>query len=466
MRSVCDFGAVGDGECDDTEAIQHAVAQGLGAVYFPPGTYRITRSVVVTLAEDRRLSLHGAGGTAKIIMAGAGPAFRVTGTHTGTASPASFTPGVWADERMPTFLNLEIEGAHPEADGILIEGTMQSLFEGVLLRELRHGIHLRGRNRNVLISHCHVYHNRGVGIYCDHVNLHQFNVVGSHISYNAQSGIKLLNGEIRNFQFTGNDIEYNHVGGAEAPEPSAEIWVEATGEKATIREGTISGNTIQSVYSPGGANIRIEGLGPGDPNQAGMIAISGNLIGSQEVNLRLAACRAVTVTGNVVYSGHLRNIHATDCRNLVVTGNSIDHNPGYLPRELTTCVTFTRCHDSSFTGSVLQEAEAGAHTVETPATMARKGLLELLDCRRFAVQGCQILDAAEAGIYLEKGAQVLLSGCTITGQHETPRMDCAIRWEGPGEGNAILGNLLGPGRNGHTQIAAEAQVHVASNVEL
>jgi polygalacturonase len=47
--NVKDFGAVGDGIADDFLAINRAVKyvadQGGGTVYYPPGTYRITRSI-------------------------------------------------------------------------------------------------------------------------------------------------------------------------------------------------------------------------------------------------------------------------------------------------------------------------------------------------------------------------------------------------------------------------------------
>ena len=48
--NVRDHGAVGDGEADDTEAVQRAVERGerdRRPVYFPPGTYRVTRSIRV-----------------------------------------------------------------------------------------------------------------------------------------------------------------------------------------------------------------------------------------------------------------------------------------------------------------------------------------------------------------------------------------------------------------------------------
>ena len=37
MTNVRDFGAVGAGKTDDTEAIQHAIDEGVGRVEFPRG---------------------------------------------------------------------------------------------------------------------------------------------------------------------------------------------------------------------------------------------------------------------------------------------------------------------------------------------------------------------------------------------------------------------------------------------
>jgi len=66
-----DFGAVADGVADDTDAIQQAIDAQLDktnkVVYFPPGTYRITRTLVVP-------DLEGAGGAHfnRLMLAGAG----------------------------------------------------------------------------------------------------------------------------------------------------------------------------------------------------------------------------------------------------------------------------------------------------------------------------------------------------------------------------------------------------------
>jgi hypothetical protein len=365
-------------------------------------------------------------------------------------------------------LNIEIEGQHEEADGFLLHETMQTTFEGVLLRKLRHGIHVWRRARNVLISHCHIYDNSGIGVYFDHANLHQVIIASSHISYNRLSGIKIENGGVRNVQITGNDIEYNYdTDAGEAAPPAAEIWIETSAEGASIREGTIASNTIQSRYSPGGANIMIIGRDAEQNHKAGMLAISGNLIGSQETNVRLVACRAITLSGNVIYSGHRRNLHASDCRNLVVSGNSFDHNPDYGPNELATGVTFERCMACSFTGNVLQDAEAGRHTASSPVEIEREGLLEVIGCNVFTLGACQIVDSAQSGLYVQGSSHVLVSGCTVLDTRGEPMMTEAVRWTGSGRANAMHGNVLGPGTRGTTAVdeTADVQNHDAQREE-
>jgi hypothetical protein len=77
MSDVLDFGAAGDGKTDDTEAILHAIRDGV--VDFPRGDYVVTKTIPIELSQVGRTGLRGAAGTAKIIMAGAGPAFSFLG---------------------------------------------------------------------------------------------------------------------------------------------------------------------------------------------------------------------------------------------------------------------------------------------------------------------------------------------------------------------------------------------------
>jgi len=240
MSDVKSFGAAGDGVADDTDAILHALADGDGVIEFSRGIYRITKPIVVDLTKYSRTSIHGCGGTAKILMDGSGPAFFLQATHSATADPTGFRPEEWVHERMPTIANIEIEGRHAQADGVRIEGVMQPTLTGVLIRHVRNGVHITKRARNVLISHSHIYHNTGIGVFLDHVNLHQTIITGSHISYCRLGGIRVEGGEIRNFQITGNDIEYNNNRAHKVPNaddvPTAEIFIDV--REGTVREGT------------------------------------------------------------------------------------------------------------------------------------------------------------------------------------------------------------------------------------
>src|SRR5947208_2025035 len=102
MSYVKNFGAVGDGKHDDTAGIRHCLESNDGTVFFSRGNYRITAPIEIDLSKTGRLALAGDGGVATITMDGPGPALRIVGTHDKNADPATFKPGVWEMERMPT----------------------------------------------------------------------------------------------------------------------------------------------------------------------------------------------------------------------------------------------------------------------------------------------------------------------------------------------------------------------------
>ncbi|MBL8808626.1 MAG: right-handed parallel beta-helix repeat-containing protein [Planctomycetaceae bacterium] len=433
MTQAGDFGATGDGQTDDTEALQHAIDEGVGELVLPRGDYRITRPLTVNLAQCGRTSIRGESGTCRILMQAAGPAFLLKGTHTTTADPNSFRPEEWTHERMPQVRDLEIVGQHPEADGIRIEGVVQPTITGVLLRQLRHGIHITGRARNILISSCHIYHNTGVGIFLDAVNLHQTIISDSHISYCRLGGIRIEKSEIRNIQITGNDIEYNNNGGHKVPDadgvPTAEIWMDAS--EGSIREGTICSNTIQATYSPNGANIRIIGQRDAVNAKAGMLTIAGNLIGSQWINIHLSSVQGIAISGNSIYSGHHRNLLMEDCSQVTVGDNSFGHNADYgVERELCTGVTLLRCRDSVFSGNVLQDCQTGRHQFPGAPELQREALLELQECSNVIVSHCQILDSAPYGVRIKDSVDLILSTSVIADRRSPPLQKSAIFWTG------------------------------------
>ena len=431
MSNVTRFGAIGDGVANDTEAIQHAVTQGDGVLHFPPGTYRITQPIEIKLSEHGPLGMDGTGGTARVVMDGKGPAFRLVGTHGGTGDPGSRKGNVASHQRLPTIRNIEVEGAHAEADGFELIETMQSVFEGVLVTRCRHGIHLIQRNRNVLISHCHIYFNTGVGVYLDGVNLHQINIASSHISYNRLGGIRLDRSEVRNLQITGNDIEYNnHKSHGAEPEPTAEIYIDATAEGASVNEVTIASNTIQATGSSEGANIRIKET-PDQSRPPGLFAINGNIIGSQENNVHLTGCYGIALSGNTIYSCENRNLLIEDSRLINVSGNTFRrHTPRYG-----TGVRFTDSSDITFTG-------CGIHDETAEGQPNLTALLELERCQRINISGSQFLNGS-IGVAGNNCSHVTLTGNTLHDTREQSTAQHAIRFTGPGEGNSAAHNSVG-----------------------
>jgi len=283
----------------------------------------------------------------------------------------------------------------------------------------------------VLISHCHIYFNTGVGVYLDGVNLHQINIASSHISYNRLGGIRLDRSEVRNLQITGNDIEYNnHKSHGAEPEPTAEIYIDATAEGASVNEVTIASNTIQATGSPEGANIRIKET-PDQSRPPGLFAISGNIIGSQENNVHLTGCYGIALSGNTIYSCENRNLLIEDSRLINVSGNTFRrHTPRYG-----TGVRFTGSSDITFTG-------CGIHDETAKGQPDLTALLELERCQRINISGSQFLNGA-IGVAGNDCSYVTLTGNTLHDTREQPTAQHAIRFTGPGVGNSAAHNSVG-----------------------
>lgn len=437
MTNVQEYGARGDGTTDDTAAITHAIQRGDGDLVFPRGDYVISRPLYVGLPQHGRLGIHGSDGAAKLIMNGAGPALHLVGSHRRSAQPDHFEDGVWRKERMPIVRDLEIEGRHPQADGMRLEGTMQATLTGLLIRRCRHGIHLANRDRNVVISNCHVYDNTGIGVFLDRVNLHQINIHGNHISYCKQGGIVVQGSEVRNIQICSNDIEYNYDLKADR---SADVFFDC--RAGTVREGTLVGNTVQAVNSPGGANVRFIG-DKEHPNAVGLFAITGNLLGSQARVLDLHACRGIAISGNSIYSGYHHAIWAEEAEHLVIGPNSIDHNPEYKGNS-TDQIVFRNCRNVAMTGLILQHTRGASEPVQ--ASIAMRG------CRNVNVTGIQILNARTRGIALDNCSAVRIADSTVRGRDGDKEYRTPIVVEKNCTQVMAVNNFLGRGSDGNFEM--------------
>src|SRR5262245_59392997 len=112
-KTLADFGVVGNGEADDSEALQEAV-DALGSIRLPRGVYRLTKPVTFTLTGAGGIT---GDGDATLKMDGPGPALRFVGTHGGTADPKTMKPDTWS-QFSPRVRGIDILGNHAEADGI------------------------------------------------------------------------------------------------------------------------------------------------------------------------------------------------------------------------------------------------------------------------------------------------------------------------------------------------------------
>jgi len=410
---------VGDGQADDTAALQKLVDAG-GSVQLPKGKYRLTKTVTVDLAKLGTFGL-SSDGTATVIMAGPGPALKIVGTHGGTAAPKSFKPETWA-QRTPAVQGLEILGAHAEADGIEATGTMQLTLSRLTIRECRHGIHLTERNRNVIVADCHLYRNRGVGLYLDRVNQHQTNVIGCHISYNLGGGVVAIGGEVRNLHIGTSDIEANHD---ENGPPSANVLLDSTG--GSIAEVAITGCTLQHNHkAPGSANIRILGAGS-DPSllrregrattREGHVTITGNVFSDVEVNIELRESRGVTLTGNTFWEGFAHDLLIEDSQNILITGNNFDRNPRYLVNGNGLAerngIVLRRLADSAFTGNIV----VGVH--------GKEAAVDVEDSSRLRITDNSILDSDGHALRLTRLKKSLVTGNLLRDDRPADRKSVA-----------------------------------------
>ncbi len=396
----------GDGR-DDTAAIQAAIDSGRGNLQFGRGVYRLTNTVTIDLDRVGWTSLSSSG-VAQFRMEAAGPAFRFVGTHGGTASPKTVRDNVWQRQRTPMVDGIEILGAHPEACGIEADGTMQLTLTRVVVRKAKHAIHLVNRNRNVTLSECHLYENTGIGVFMDHLNLHQINIANCHISYNSGGGVVARDSEIRNLQIGTCDVEGNM--GGEDSQPTANVWLDSTG--TSVGEVAIVGCTIQHTHdAPDSANIRISGWSKERPftdeRRTGNVTIADNVLSDVAVNIDLYGVRGITISGNTMWKGYAANVTAEKCTEMVFSGNLYDRNPRYHYSDGAKAKLGVQLKDC---GNVTINGEHyGGDVVGHPA------VLQLTACEGVNISGCTFARVSAIGILCDDVRFAQATGCLFTG---------------------------------------------------
>jgi hypothetical protein len=369
-------------------------------------------------------------------MAGSGPAFLFLGTHEGSADPPTFKPNVWEKQRMPLVRGLEIMAPDDskDADGIEASGTMQLTVAETLIHNVRHAIHLTRRNRNIIVSACHLYHNSGCGVFYDHVNLHQSNIVGSHISYNAGGGVVTRGGEVRNIQIGTCDIESNMA--PDAP-PTANVLIDST--DGSTDEVAIIGCTLQhNSKSDGSANIRVIGkgitsTGNSTETQEGHIAIVGNAMSDVKINIHLQHARGVSITGNTFWEGFEHDLLIEDSQAIVVGPNDFDRNPRYVVNghwsQDLNGITLRNCADCKLSGFLVK------------SVWKKPAAVSLESCDRMTLSDLSILDSDGVGLWLKDCTRCFVSGCVVRDDREEKKATASFKLEG-GKDNRVRGNVF------------------------
>jgi hypothetical protein len=263
------------------------------------------------------------------------------------------------------------------------------------------------------------------------VNLHQAIIADSHISYNPVAGIRLFGGEMRNFQIVGNDIEYNHD---TENKGSADILIDMRPQGSSFREGTIVGNTIQARPSPAGANIRF--VGGKNLKVGGLLAITGNLIGSQTHNIHLADCRGVSISGNSLYSAAEHTLWLENCANIVAGNNSIDWNPDHKKKHLVDGIFIDGCKGVTVSNTIIENSFQGSSQTG--------GAIEVKACEDVAIVNCQVLDFRFRGIMLTDAVRCRVTGCSVIERRRAPMKGASIQVSG-GRDNLITDNIVNRG---------------------
>jgi hypothetical protein len=239
---IRDFGATGNDQSDDTEAIERALASGRPA-YVPPGTFSISG-----LHMPQKGTLFGDGRASILRARGPGAAIIVTGGATGMYAV--------------TIRQVEIVGPGAGSTGILLEHAHESTIESVDVHDFEIGVQGIRAWTNA-IRHSRIYNNRKhnvvLGAECNDFTIEtsQLDGAGEYGLFAAgnSSAIRLLNSVVQNcgraavrvekgraVSIIGTYFERNNLA---APQPGCDI--EAVGALGV----NVSGGVFYSARSRG-----------------------------------------------------------------------------------------------------------------------------------------------------------------------------------------------------------------------
>ncbi|MFM8277188.1 MAG: glycosyl hydrolase family 28-related protein [Cyanobium sp.] len=395
--SALDFGARGDGQADDTAAIQRAL-DAHPLVLLPPGTYRISDTLV----------LRRSGGG--LIGSGALPLLRMDrpGRSAMRLQPPAGGLAEWIRiDNLAILLGPEVEpvyGVNPKAGGcaIAIDGAGSTAQAAGVQRAAL-------RNLRLLGWACGVWMQR-------HVNTLLERVVVEH----WRRGSKAAAGRYVGFSFAG-DPAASPPGAGISPQASVEV--------------------VQCLFN-------------GDGAPAGVSSIGFHLQGSDVRDVFFDRCETANCDegwliessgGDYNWNIHIRRPivdrfgrHAIALRNLNGPA-AVSVQGGYtVPRRgAGAAIEATTCSGLALAGGIQLLGMAGDGT-------ASQGL-RLERCRNSTISGLTLFNNS-VGVELHDCSACVVSGCSVHGGtsffERQPALETAIRISGASRGCLISGNTI------------------------
>lgn len=342
--SVMDFGAVGDGTTNDTQAVQDALDAGAGCVYLPQGTYSVAQLTVpngINLIYGPGVLKQRATGAPVLYLSGVSniiiDGVKILGTA-GVNEPIALSAnkGIYCTGGCynVTIRNCRIEQMLYAP--VWMEDTFDSRIDGCFFYENALGPRLRGCRRVIVTNNevsntCLTSSEFTVAIGLDSTDGHALGycrdivISNNHVRGFANAQGLLIHAGVR-VNVIGNIIEGAAMGISANP-------YNATDDIAYL---IIDGNNIDTyagAWAFGGIandSIIVQG-GPGTPDPT-QIVISNNLCvngnrSSQAANeggIRIGYVSRVSVVGNTITTPYGSGIYCTSTEDyIVISGNVI-----------------------------------------------------------------------------------------------------------------------------------------------
>lgn len=346
-NSVIAYGAVGNGVTDDTAAIQLAL-NGSSSVYFPPGNYRIT----FTLLPNSNQHIYGEGiiigttgdlmlisGKTKVKVDGLG--FKLT-----LAAPGSYTTFNCLRVINSTFIMINdciIQHGNGFQSLVCCQfdtGASKCIFANNICSIedaaynpatvqnpglQQHCVFVNGGASNIIIAN-NTLTNNGTGVGIQAVNFADATdilIIGNDVSEMGHYGMfnYKLNGDTRRITYDGNKIR-NVYGSYYNTAVSALSHGAGIYNQSGIVVAITNNMIISTCLLTNNQTLAPGGIGSLLASQ--YMLISGNTISLSNMYGIIGDGRNVLITGNSIFDCTLTGMYFRDCLYGTVTGNTLE----------------------------------------------------------------------------------------------------------------------------------------------